>query len=50
VCDWDWADDLIYSRKKEPERELPEDILFYFLKKNPMLQVLIDKHELAMEL
>ena len=34
--DDDWADELIFA-KREVEMELPEDVLYYFGKINPLL-------------
>ena len=49
MADWDWVYELI-EQKYEPQPELPEDCLFILLKKNPLLQDLIDKYSLQMEL
>jgi hypothetical protein len=45
----DWADHIIFSRKKEPEMELPEDILFHIMRKNPYIEKLIDRFDCQME-
>ena len=46
---WDWADELI-SQRSEPIMELPEDVLIMMMRKNPLLEELMDKLELEMEL
>ena len=46
---WDWVDEII-SQRYTPEMEIPEDILYLLLKKNPVLQELIDEFDLEMEL
>lgn len=46
---WDWVEEICY-RKYEPEMELPEDLYVYFTRKSPMVQVLIDRFSLEMEM
>jgi len=48
---WDnpsWDEELI-RLKKNHEPELPEDVLFVFLKRNPALINLIEKFDLRIE-
>ena len=47
---WAWVYEIIYSDSKEPKPELPEDILYMFTRKNPMVQKLIDAFELELEI
>ena len=42
-------DEEICLRPYTPSMELPEDVLYMFIKKQPKLQELIDKFELIME-
>ena len=46
--DWDWVYELI-ENKYEPEMELPEDLLYYFLHKSPMVQIIIERLDLELE-
>jgi len=47
--DWDWVYELIESKPYTPEMSLPEDIHFYFLKKQPLLEDLIERFDLMLE-
>jgi len=49
MANWEWVDELIFKPYK-PKPELPEDVLFLMLKKQPLLQDLINHFELQMEL
>ena len=46
---WDWVYEII-DKPLEVKPELPEDALLFFKKKSPMVQVLIDRFDLDMEL
>ncbi len=46
---WDWADEII-SQRRDPVPELPEDSLIFLLRKNPLLEEMIEKLDLAMEI
>ena len=46
---WDWALELI-SQRRELLPELPEDLIIILLRRNPLLEEMIDKLELEMEL
>jgi hypothetical protein len=45
----DWADHIIFSRKKEPEMELPEDIYIFLSRKNKMLDELVERFDCQIE-
>ena len=47
--DMEWWEEICY-RKYEPEMELPEDLLIYFTRKSPMVQEIIDRLFLEMEI
>jgi len=49
MSDWDWVHEII-SQRQEPVPELPEDNIILLLKKNPLLEEMIDTLELEMEL
>ena len=49
MSDWAWVEEII-SYRYTPQMELPEDSMMYFLNKHPILQEMIDKLDLAMEL
>ena len=44
----EWWEEIIFA-KREPEMELPEDILIYMMRKNPLLEELISKYDLDLE-
>ena len=46
--DDEWWEEIIFA-KREPEMELPEDILIYMMRKNPLLEELISKYDLDLE-
>ena len=47
--DWDWVYDLIESKPHTPPMELPEDIVHYFIKQQPLLEDLIERFDLMLE-
>ena len=49
MCDWDWVDEII-NKPIENKPELPEDLYFYFTRKSPKVQEIIDRLDLDMEM
>jgi len=47
MFDLSWDEELIFT-KREQEMELPEDLLFYFGKINPLIYDLIEKYDLEL--
>jgi len=47
--DWEWVDELL-QKKQELKPELPEDIAFMLMKRYPILEELIERFELELEL
>ena len=47
--DWTWVYEIIFA-KREIEMELPEDALIHMMKKNPLLEELISKYDLELEI
>lgn len=47
--DWEWVYDLI-EKPPKLSPELPEDIWVMFVRKNPMVQELIDKFSLELDI
>jgi len=45
---WTWVDELIF-KKREPEMELPEDIVMHMISLNPLMEKLIEAYELEIE-
>ena len=45
---WDEVNELIFTKPKKREMELPEDVVIYLSKKNIYLKELIDKFKLEL--